>query len=125
MTASIRIYQIRDFIRKTESGELDHARSIRIVRELATAANFHKNHDILLDLRETEAQLDFIAVMDIAAEFAQYKEVFQNKIAVLIPDTPQRAELARQVKTCMGLQGFQFQQFLDFESAIEWLSVVK
>ncbi len=41
MSLGIKIYKIRDFIRKTETGEIDFDRSIKIVRELAAAAAFH------------------------------------------------------------------------------------
>ena len=53
MSSGIKIYKIDDFIRKNESGEIDFDRSMKIIRELATAAAFHTNHNILIDLRDT------------------------------------------------------------------------
>ncbi len=122
MADRIKIYRIGDFIRFTETGTLDVPRSVLIVHELSIAANHHQDHNILLDLRETDTDIDMMGVMDIAAEFGKYREVFQNKIAVLIPDSEQRIEFAKQVKACMDLQGFQFDQFFDFEAAMDWLA---
>ncbi|MGD9330318.1 MAG: hypothetical protein PVJ53_03345 [Desulfobacterales bacterium] len=125
MSDRVKIYQVGDFIRMTESGELDRDRSIKIVRDLATAANFHKDHNILLDLRETDSQASMHDLIDIAMEFATYHELFRNKIAVLIPNTEERLQLANRFKACMDLQGFQFEKFSDFEAAIEWLAWVR
>ena len=108
----------------TESGELDLDQSIKIVRELANAANFHKDCNIMLDLRETHLQASMGDLIEISMEFATYHKVFRNKIAVLIPDTEERLQLANRLKTCMDMQGFEFEQFTDFEAAIDWLSGV-
>ena len=80
----------------------------------------HQDHNIRLDLRDTDTAMDMVGVMDIAAEFGKYRGVFQNKIAVHIPDNEQRAAFAKQVKACMDLQGFQFDHFFDFEAAMDW-----
>jgi hypothetical protein len=124
MPGEIKIYKLKDFIRYTKTGALDVARSVLIIHDLSIAAKYHKDHNILLDLRGTEAEVDMIGVMNIAAEFSKHRAVFQNKIAVLIPNTEQRREIAKRVKACMDLKGFQFNQFIDFEEAMEWLSEV-
>ena len=49
----MKIYRMKDFLRLTETGEIDVDRSKEIVRQLAVAAAFHADHNILLDLRET------------------------------------------------------------------------
>ncbi|MDJ0887908.1 MAG: hypothetical protein QNI89_11435 [Desulfobacterales bacterium] len=122
MAGKIKVYKIGDFIRYTETGDLDVNRSLLIVNALSIAAKHHLDHHILLDLRETDAKIDISDVMAIAAEFGKHRDAFQNKIAVLIPNTEQRLELAKQVKACMELQSFRFNQFIDFEKAMEWLS---
>jgi hypothetical protein len=38
MLSGIKIYKVKDFIRKTETGTIDLERSIKIVRELAMTA---------------------------------------------------------------------------------------
>jgi hypothetical protein len=122
MPSSVKIYRVGDFIRKTESGKLDLDRSISIVRELAAKASYHKEHNIMLDLRETDLNVNLGDLIHVSLEFASYKEVFNNKIAVLIPNTEKRRQIAKRFKACMDIQGFEFRQFIDFESAIEWLS---
>ena len=124
MPSNIKIYKIGDFIRKTASGTIDRDRSVAIVHELSIAANYHADHNIMLDFRETDLKADTGDLIDIALEFARHKAIFKNKIAVTIPDTEERRELARQFKACMDLQGFEYQYFMDFEAAIEWLAVV-
>ena len=123
MAGQIKTYKINDFVKYTETGKLDFERSASIIHELSIAADHHKEHDILLDFRETVADVDMSDVMKVAAEFGRYRNVFQNKIAVLIPNSEHRLEIAKQVRACMDLQGFQFNQFTDFEAAIEWLSM--
>ena len=53
MPSNIKIYKINDFIRLNESGNMDLDRTIEIVKEVAAAASFHSDHNILIDLRET------------------------------------------------------------------------
>ena len=122
MPSNIKVYRVGDIIRMTESGELDLDRSIDIVRQLATEANYHQDHNVILDLRETSVNVSMGDIIQISMEFASYHQVFKNKIAVIIPDTEERLKIATRFKTCMDMQGFQFEQFTDFEAAIEWLS---
>ena len=123
MLSGIKIYKVKDFIRKTETGTIDLERSIKIVRELAMTAGTHTDHNILIDLRETtvsEARIEDI--MKIALEFGTYISSFKNKIANIIPDDPKRMIIANRFKACMDIQGFEYEIFTDYESAIEWLS---
>lgn len=124
MPSNVKVYKIGDFIRKTASGAIDRDLSIGIVHELSIAANYHADHNIMLDLRKTDLNADMGDLIQISLEFARHKAIFQNKIAVIIPDTEERRELARQFKACMDIQGFEYHHFTDFESAIEWLAVV-
>ncbi len=122
MPSNVKIYRLGDIIRMTQSGELDLERSLKIVRDLAAEANFHKDHNVILDLRETSVNASMADIIEISMEFASYHQVFKNKIAVIIPDNEERLIIAKRFKTCMDMQGFQFEQFTDFEPAIEWLA---
>jgi len=124
MLSGIKIYKVNDFIRKTESGNIDLERSRKIVRELAMAAGLHTNHNILIDLRETTVSADASIedIMKVALEFGSYASSFKNKIANIIPDDPKRMVIANRFKACMDIQGFEYELFTDYESAIEWLS---
>jgi len=124
MLSGIKIYKVNDFIRKTESGNIDLKRSKKIVRELAMAAGLHSDHNILVDLRETtvSAAASIEDIMKVALEFGSYVSSFKNKIANIIPDDPKRMIIANRFKACMDIQGFEYELFTDYESAIEWLS---
>jgi hypothetical protein len=123
MLSGIKIYKVKDFIRKTESGNIDLERSKKIVRELAITADSHIDHNILIDLRETTVSVPSIEdIMKIALEFGTYISSFKNKIANIIPDDQKRMIIANRFKACMDIQGFEYEIFTDYESAIEWLS---
>jgi hypothetical protein len=121
--SGIKIYNVNDFIRKTETGNIDLKRSKKIVRELAVAAGSHTDHNILIDLRETSVSAASIEdIMKIALEFGTYISSFKNKIANIIPDDQKRMIIANRLKACMDIQGFEYEIFTDYENAIEWLS---
>ena len=50
MSIGIKVYQTKDFIRKTAQGTIDLERSLEAVREMAVAANYFKGYRILMDL---------------------------------------------------------------------------
>jgi hypothetical protein len=125
MPVSYKIYKVKDFLRRTEKGEINIQKSLNTVAELAIASAFHKDVNILVDLRETETTLNLEDVLKVVLEFAYYKDCFRNKIAAVIPDDPERIERAELFKTGMKVKGFFFDYFTDFEKAIEWLSEIE
>jgi hypothetical protein len=122
LSIGIKVYQTKDFIRKTAQGRIDLARSLETVQELAKAANYFKGHSILMDLRDTEVDGDRSDALRVAAAFAIHFKSFRNKIALIIPDTAERMAKAEFMRTCMHLQGFQWEFFMAYEDAIDWLS---
>ena len=123
MAAKIKIYKIKDFIRLTETGEIDFDRSRELIREIASAADFHTDHNILIDLTETVVPTASISdLLQLAMDMARHKSLFQNKIANVVPDDDKRLAIAENFKACLDIQGFEYNFFTDFESAIEWLS---
>ena len=125
MSIGIKVYQTQDFIRKTAKGTIDLERSLEEVRQLAVAANHFTGYSILLDLRDTEVDGDRADTLQVAAAFARYFKSFRNKIAVIIPDTARRMAKAEFMRACMHLQGFQWEFFMAYEDAIDWLSDIK
>ena len=125
MTVSYKIYKVKDFLRRTEKGEINIQKSLNTVAELAIASEFHKDVNILIDLRETETTLDFGDLLKVALEFAYYKDCFRNKIAGVIPEDSERIDRAEFFKIGMKAGGFLFDFFTDFEKAIEWLSEIE
>ena len=125
MSIGIKVYQTKDFIRKNAKGTNDLEYSLEEVRRLALAANHFKGHNILLDLRASVVDGDRADTLRVAAAFAHYFKSFRNKIAVIIPDTEERMAKAEFMRTCMHLQGFQWEFFMAYEDAIDWLSEIR
>ena len=125
MTVSYKIYKTKDFIRRTEKGEINMQKSLNAVADLAAKSKLHNDVNILIDVRDTETTLDLENVLKVAFEFGNYKECFRNKIAGVIPNTQERIDRAIFFKVGMESGGFLFDFFTDFEKAIEWLSEVE
>ena len=74
-------------------------------------------------MRETTISVSSIEdVIKVALEFVSYVSSFKNKIANIVPDDHKRMLIANRFKACMDIQGFEYEIFTDYESAIEWLS---
>lgn len=124
MTCSLTLYKPSEFIRKTATGELDLERSLQAVHDLAEAAGFHQDSHILIDVRETVSTTSHLEQMKLALEFGNYRHIFHNKIALLIPPTSERIEKANLMQRCMEADGFEIKVFIEFEHVIDWLSEV-
>ncbi|MBC2734150.1 MAG: hypothetical protein HF981_07320 [Desulfobacteraceae bacterium] len=123
MPLCIKFYKDQDFIQKTETGEIDCGRAINTIYELSAAAEVYKGYSILMDVRDAASQLSSMGdLLTLSTEFAKYKNVFTNKIAMLLPDTQERVERANRFKACMVVNGFQFEYFTDYDRAVAWLS---
>jgi hypothetical protein len=108
MSAAVKIYKVKDFIRKTETGNIDFDRSLETIQNLAVAASFHVDHNILIDMRETtlidNGGMD--TVLQLALEVVRYKSVFRGKIANVVPNDENRLSISRQFKACLDIKGF-------------------
>ena len=126
MSSKIQIYKVKDFIRHNETGDIDFDRSMQIIHELATAALFHEDHDILIDMRETRivGERNMGMILGLAFEMARYRSIFKGKIANVVPDDEKRLTIAKQFKASMDIQGLRYELFTNFEDAINWLSEV-
>lgn len=126
MVSGIKIYKITDFIRKTETGKIDLRRSKQIIADLVEVAGNHADHNLLIDLRETTVSITNLEdIITVALEFGSFSSAFKNKIANVIPDDKERLSIANHIKSCMDIQGFEYQFFTDYEDAIEWLSDIE
>jgi hypothetical protein len=126
MSATVKIYKVKDFIRKTETGNIDFDRSMEFIHDLAVAASFHTDHNILIDMRETTLvdKGDMDTLLQLALEVVRYKSVFRGKIANVVPNDENRLSIARQFKACLDIKGFHYEIFTSFEDAIDWLSEI-
>jgi len=123
MVSGIKVYKVKDFVRTTQTGNIDLKRSKQLVRELVKVAGSHADHNILIDLRETTVSVsNIVDVLEVAREFGSSISSYNNKIANIVPDDHERMVIAHRFKACMDMQGFEWEIFNDYESAIEWLS---
>ena len=124
MGKGFKLYKTRDFIRKSEDGLMNLNLSLKIVRELAEAANFHKEHNILIDVRDTTGMLDIDDLFRVIIEFLRHKDIFRNKIAILMPTDEERLWQAKRACSALANQNFSINYFVRYEDAIDWLSII-
>ena len=123
MKTEYKVYKINDFVRKTISGEVDMEKSMSLVKQFADIASLHPDHNILVDMRDSElTDASIVDMMKVSLELANALPGFKNKIANVIPNNEERIRIARQFHSCMVLKGFSCEVFTDFEKAMEWLS---
>jgi len=126
MVSGIKVYKVKDFVRTTQTGNIDIKRSKEIVIDLANAAGSHADHNILIDMRETTVSVsNIVDILEVAREFGSSVSSFKNKMANIVPDDHERMVIAHRFKACMDMQGFEYEIFNNYESAIEWLSETK
>jgi hypothetical protein len=126
MVSGIKVYKVKDFVRTTQTGNIDLKRSKQLVRELVKVAGSHADHNILIDLRETTVSVsNIVDILEVAREFGSSVPSFKNKIANIVPDDHERMVIAHRFKACMDMQGFEWEIFTDYEGAIEWLSEIE
>ena len=123
MKTEIKVYNIKEFVRKNVSGELDLEKSMEFARQLGGIAMVHHEHNILIDMRDTTiSHVSITDLMQLTLEIVGFIPDFNNKIANVLPDNEERLHVARQFHSCMTLKGFSYEIFTDFEKAIEWLA---
>jgi hypothetical protein len=125
MTKKIKKYTATDFIGTREHGKPDYEGAVLLIRKLAAAAGHHREHNVMIDLRNTEGGLSLMELLNLSLELVQYQSEFRNKMAVVIPDRDDRRENAEFFKAGLDIIGFQFEYFTDYERAVAWLSEEK
>ena len=125
MAKGIKKYTTTDFISTTGHGKQTYAQAELLIRDLAEAADHHRDHNVLVDLRETEGSLSFLELLTLSMELVQYQSAFRNKLAVVIPDREDRKEKMEFFKAGMDLVSIQFDYFTDYEKAVAWMSEEK
>ena len=124
MAAQFMIYRTQDLIRKNASGMLDMDRSMALARDLAAVAGIYRNHNILLDLRDTEIVhgAGIGQLMELVMVFTRALPGFSGKIANLIPADPEREHTAKMVESLMQVENIDYRYFTDYEAATDWLA---
>jgi len=121
MPTMYKIIKAKDFIKAKPSGITDLEQSKQVLLELAMIAGLSPEHEILLDIRGSDAGLTHGELYELIKELEKHRSFFRNKIAVLSRDDEQynRAGL---FEICANLEGFQVAAFIDYEKAINWLN---
>jgi hypothetical protein len=124
MPSDMKIYTMRDFIRKNEAGGLSKQRIREILGELAAVAARYPEHNILLDFRETKvSDVTMVDILRTAMEVEKFKHALKNKVANVVPNDQDRVSIARKAEAAIQYKAvIDYKFFTDFEEAIDWLS---
>ncbi len=125
MHEGFKIFNTKNFIKKTVNGELNIESFRSVMQELAAASAIFQNHNLLIDIREIKPLRSFNDVIKIILESTKYHHLFRNKIAVIIANEPDRIERTKFFKAGLKLGKYQFEYFTDYEKAIDWLSDIQ
>jgi len=115
-------FPLKDLIIMTSSGTIDLAASKSALKSLAADPRFHRNYEVLLDLRDSECELSVMDVYEIATYLAWPDPALptRKKIAVLV--SGHRAfDHAKFLEVCSTNRGVHVGAFEDYEKASEWL----
>ena len=93
-----------------------------MIRELSFATKMQKDYDILMDLRESVTAPEMTDLMAIMSAWSRLANEFNNKIAVIISKDEEHTRFTQTFKTCMKIQGFEFRQLSDYDTAVAWLT---
>ena len=121
MPTMYKIVNAKDFIKAKPSGITDLEQSKQVLLELAMIAGLSPEHEILIDIRESDAGLTHEELYELIKELEKNRSFFHNKIAVLSRDDEQYSR-AGFFEICANLEGFHVAAFIDFEKAVNWLN---
>ena len=108
-------------IKAKPSGITDLEQSKQVLLELAMIAGLSPDHEILLDVRESDAGLTHEDLHELIKELEKNRSSFRNKIAILSRDDEQYSR-AGFFEIFANIEGFQVAAFTDFEKACSWLN---
>lgn len=121
MPTMYKIVNAKDFIKAKPSGITDLEQSKQVLLELAMIAGLSPEHEILIDIRESDAGLTHEELYELIKELEKNRSFFHNKIAVLSRDDEQYSR-AGFFEICANLEGFYVAAFIDSEKAVNWLN---
>jgi len=109
-------------IKRTSSGVLQTDQAVEPVRELSMAAKLQRGNNFLLDLRGTVIGPEMIDSMATTSGFSTRLSISDDKIALIITCAEGSFRFAKRFKACLAAQGFDFNHFYSYDTAVEWLS---
>ncbi len=120
MPHDIRIISLKDFLRTDVHGIMDVEASKRILADVASECANHREHHVLLDVRDARSEGGLPEIYELVAYLGELGLGVNNRIAILYHqrDTFDRAQFFARYAEKQGLQVSAFQ---DFEWALDWL----
>ena len=119
MATNIRIISARDFVKASPEGQFDFEETKQFLIAVAAASSALNDHEILIDTRNTEANMSASDLWHLAASLEERRRAFGGKTAVLCPT--HRFDQAGFFALCAQNRGFRIRAFTSYEEAIEWL----
>jgi len=120
MATKIKIISAREFLEITPNGIINFITSKQLLVDIAKSEYSKVDHELLVDLRETQNQLSITDVYQLAAELCNYDNTFRSKVAIIV-SSGVNFDQACFFETCSLNQGFLVNAFTDYEKAIRWI----
>jgi hypothetical protein len=120
---NIKIFHAHDFIKATPEGKLDFDASMKVFKEVASAASGVADHEILIDTRKAQSEMSVTDLWTLASSLRTFHYDFNRKTAVLCP--LQSFDSEAFFALCAQNRGFRISAFVSFENAIEWLCEIE
>ena len=123
MATKIKACKVREMIRKSESGELDQARVLKLIDEIGEVATAHPGHNLLFDLRDTELTSGAMGdIVEASMKARRIKALHGIKMAGVVPDEAIRSFIASRVEGMMQWKGMDNRVSNNLDEATAWLS---
>ena len=120
MKLNIRVIRSQDFLKVTPTGEIDLEASKRALLKLASEDSASRQHEILVDIRQTIGHLTLTEITELVEVMIDHRDSFRSKLAILA-----RPGLgfdhAKFMELYANNRGFYVGAFMDFEETINWL----
>lgn len=121
MLVSVEIINAKDFLKTSARGELDLAKSKKLLATLVEKARKHRDHHIMIDIRGTTSpHMGTIELYNLVIEMEKFKDILKNKI-VVIDDDDENFNKMEFIEMCAKNRGFKINVVTDYEEAVDWL----
>jgi len=115
----LKIFQARDFIRATPEGQVNLAKSVQQLAEIAAATADLDDYEIMIDMRRTQGALTPNELWALSQQLMKHRRTFSRRTVVLCPF--EKFDRAKFFAMCAENHGFNIHVFTSYEEAMEWL----
>jgi hypothetical protein len=84
MATKIKIISAKEFLEVTPNGIINLITSKQLLVDIAKSECNKVDHELLVDLRETQNHLSLMDIYQLTAELCNYENTFRNKVALLV-----------------------------------------